>query len=97
MVGIYKSWRGLETVAGFGREFEEHHDFWDYRFALEYEFEITKLVPTVRFVMPTRLGPSPAAETATSPYYASTHRGRGDERVTLEERLTVRSKRLGGN
>ncbi len=40
MVGIYKSWRGLETVAGFGREFEEHHDFWDYRFALEYEFEI---------------------------------------------------------
>lgn len=40
IVGIYKPWKGLELVTGFGREFEEHHDFWVYRFGVEYEIEI---------------------------------------------------------
>ena len=40
LVGIYNPWKGLEFLAGVGREFEEHHDFWVYRFGVEYEIEI---------------------------------------------------------
>jgi hypothetical protein len=40
LVGIYNPWRGLELLAGFGREFEEHHKFWVYRLGVEYEIEI---------------------------------------------------------
>jgi hypothetical protein len=39
LVSIYKPWRGLEMVAGFGREIEKEHDFWVFRFGLEYEIE----------------------------------------------------------
>jgi len=40
LVGIYNPWKGLELVAGFGREFEEHRKFWIYRIGVEYEIEI---------------------------------------------------------
>ena len=39
LVGIYNPWKGLEFVAGFGREFETHKSFWVYRAAIEYEIE----------------------------------------------------------
>jgi len=39
LVGIYNPWKGLEFLAGFGREFEEHQNFWVYRFGIEYEIE----------------------------------------------------------
>lgn len=39
LVGIYKMWKALELVVGIGREFEEHANFWVYRFAIEYEIE----------------------------------------------------------
>jgi len=40
LVGIYKPWKGLELLTGFGKEFEPNHSFWVYRFGLEYEIEI---------------------------------------------------------
>jgi hypothetical protein len=39
LVGLYKPWKGLEFVAGFGRELETHDSFWVYRLAVEYEIE----------------------------------------------------------
>lgn len=40
LLGIYNPWKGLEFLAGFGREFEKHHNFWVYRFGIEYELGI---------------------------------------------------------
>lgn len=40
LVGIYNPWKGLELITGFGREFEEHENFWVYRFGIEYELGI---------------------------------------------------------
>lgn len=40
IVGTYKPWKGLMLGVGFGKEFEPHHDFWVYRFGVEYEIEI---------------------------------------------------------
>ena len=40
LVGGYNLWKGIEIVVGFGREFEEHHNFWVYRFGIEYNIEI---------------------------------------------------------
>jgi len=40
LVGIYAPWKGLELIAGFGKEFETHENFWVYRFGVEYEIEI---------------------------------------------------------
>jgi hypothetical protein len=40
LVGVYNVWQGLEIIAGLGREFEEHENYWVYRFGLEYEIEI---------------------------------------------------------
>ncbi len=39
-VGTFKANEHIELIAGFGREFEKHHNFWVYRFGIEYEFEI---------------------------------------------------------
>ena len=40
MIGAYNPWAGMQLILGFGREFEEHQNFWVYRFGLEYEIEI---------------------------------------------------------
>jgi hypothetical protein len=40
VVGIFNPWKGLELITGFGREFEEHQNFWVYRFGIEYELGI---------------------------------------------------------
>lgn len=40
IVGTYKPWKGLLLGIGFGKEFEPHHDFWVYRFGVEYEIEL---------------------------------------------------------
>lgn len=40
LVGIYNPWRGLELLAGFGKEFETHENFWVYRLGVEYELEL---------------------------------------------------------
>ncbi|MEN8247412.1 MAG: hypothetical protein ABFS32_00640 [Bacteroidota bacterium] len=41
LVGIYKPVKGLEIIAGFGKEFENHESFLVYRIGLEYEIEIS--------------------------------------------------------
>lgn len=40
LVGTYNPWKGLLLAIGFGKEFEPHHNFWVYRFGLEYEIEL---------------------------------------------------------
>ena len=40
IVGIFKPTHHIELIAGFGREFENHHNYWVYRLGIEYEFEI---------------------------------------------------------
>ena len=40
VVGTFKANEHIELLAGFGREFEKNHNFWVYRFGIEYEFEI---------------------------------------------------------
>jgi hypothetical protein len=40
LMGGYNIWQGIELAAGFGREFEENHNFWVYRFGIEYNIEI---------------------------------------------------------
>ena len=40
LMGGYNLWKGIELGAGFGREFEEHHNFWVYRFGIEYSFDL---------------------------------------------------------
>jgi hypothetical protein len=39
-VGGYNLWKGIELAVGFGREFEEHHNFWVYKFGIEYNIEL---------------------------------------------------------
>jgi hypothetical protein len=40
LMGGYNIWQGIELALGFGREFEENHNFWVYRFGVEYNIEI---------------------------------------------------------
>lgn len=40
IVGSYKPWRRLMVGAGFGQEIEPHHNFWVYRFGVEYAVEL---------------------------------------------------------
>ena len=40
LMGGVNLWKGIELAVGFGREFEEHHDFWVYRIGIEYNIEI---------------------------------------------------------
>jgi len=40
LLGGYNIWKGIELAVGFGREFEENHNFWVYRFGIEYNIEI---------------------------------------------------------
>lgn len=40
LVGIFKPTHHIELLAGFGREFEKHHNFWVYRLGIEYEFDL---------------------------------------------------------
>ena len=40
LMGGYNIWKGIELAVGFGREFEEHHNFWVYRFGVEYNIEL---------------------------------------------------------
>jgi len=40
VVGIFKPTHHIELLAGFGKEFEKHHNYWVYRFGIEYEFDI---------------------------------------------------------
>ena len=40
LMGGYNIWQGFELAMGFGREFEENHNFWVYRFGIEYNIEL---------------------------------------------------------
>ena len=40
LIAGYNLWQGIELALGFGREFEENHNFWVYRFGIEYNIEI---------------------------------------------------------
>lgn len=40
LMGGYNLWKGIELAMGLGREFEKHHNFWVYRFGIEYNVEI---------------------------------------------------------
>lgn len=40
IVGSYKPWKGLMFGVGFGKEFEPHHNFWVYRFGVEYGIKL---------------------------------------------------------
>jgi hypothetical protein len=52
IVGIFKPSHHIELLTGIGREFENHHSYWVYRFGVEYEIDLPQhwnLSPSLTF------------------------------------------------